>query len=582
MNNFRLRLFLALFTLVIAVFIALGLILDLLFNRFYEEKANDQIRHEAGLVESLLDTENLKSAENEDLLKKAVQHLQGQAMLLDESGNVIFESGHNGNHDKTIIKEMLEHERELPGFQVEDWDSRFLHYAVPFDAANGEQGYLLLSSPAYSMQEMERQMWWALAGGLGVALLILLFTGLKITSRYTTPIESATKVAMELARGNYDARTYEEHMNETSMLSQSINILARNLQDMTRAQQMQQDRLQTLIENMGSGLILIDGRGYINLVNRAFKEQFQIQPETFLYHLYYEAFQHEEVIHLVEEIFMTESKAKRLIHLPFRIERRYFEVEGAPITGNNEEWKGIVLVFHDITEMSKLEQMRKDFVANVSHELKTPITSIKGFSETLLDGAMKDEKTLSHFLSIILKESDRLESLIHDLLELSKLEKQDFHLVAETCDIKEIINDVANILSYRAEEKGIDIVLELPEEQVEVEGDPHRLKQVFINLMSNAVAYTSEKGSVNVTLKQLKDKVIAQVADTGIGIKKEHIPRIFERFYRVDRARSRNSGGTGLGLAIVKHIIEIHGGRIDVESELGKGTIFTIELNRNL
>lgn len=582
MSNFRLRLFLALFISVIAVFIALGLILDLLFTRYYEEKANEQTMQEAGFIVSLLNIEDLESAENGGLLNQAVQHFEGQAMLLDGQGNVIFTSGMGETINESLIKKVLQHETELPGFPVEELDSRFLHYAVPLNAENGEKGYLLLSSPVKSMNEMEGQMWWLLAAGLGVALLIVLFTSLKITSRYTNPIESATKVATELARGNYDARTYEEHMNETSMLSQSINILARNLQDMTRAQQMQQDRLQTLIENMGSGLILIDGRGYINLVNRAFKEQFQIQPETFLYHLYYEAFLHEEVIHLVEEIFMTESNAKRLIHLPVRIERRYFEVEGAPITGNNDEWKGIVLVFHDITEMIKLEQMRKDFVANVSHELKTPITSIKGFSETLLDGAMKDEKTLSHFLSIILKESDRLESLIHDLLELSKLEKQDFQLVAETCDIKEIINDVAYILSHRAEEKGIELALNLPEHQVEVEGDPHRLKQVFINLINNAIAYTSENGTVTVTLKSDKQKVVAQVADTGIGIKKEHIPRIFERFYRVDRARSRNSGGTGLGLAIVKHIIEIHGGTIDVESEIGIGTTFTIELNRNL
>ncbi|KMM57165.1 alkaline phosphatase, partial [Bacillus glycinifermentans] len=176
----------------------------------------------------------------------------------------------------------------------------------------------------------------------------------------------------ELAKGNYNARTFNE---DETMLSQSINMLAQNLQDMTRAQEMQRDRLQTVIENIDSGLILIDGKGYIHLVNRAYQKQFHVQADQLLYHFYHEVLEHEEIINLIEEIFMTETKVRKMFHLPIRIERRYFEVDGVPIIGMNDEWKGIVLVFHDMTERKQLEEMRKDFVANVSHELKTPITS---------------------------------------------------------------------------------------------------------------------------------------------------------------------------------------------------------------
>lgn len=184
---------------------------------------------------------------------------------------------------------------------------------------------------------------------------------MKITGQYIRPIESVTKVAIELAKGNYKARAYENNSDETGMLSKAINILARNLQEMTLEQEMQQDRLHTLIENMGSGMILIDSRGYISLVNRSYKEIFHVTNEEYLDRLYYEAFLHAEIIELVEEIFMTEVKVRKQMLLPLGIERKHFEVYGAPIIGTNHEWKGIVLVFHDITELKKLEQMRKDF-----------------------------------------------------------------------------------------------------------------------------------------------------------------------------------------------------------------------------
>lgn len=268
--------------------------------------------------------------------------------------------------------------------------------------------------------------------------------------------------------------------------------------------------------------------------------------------------------------------------IPLAIERRHFEVYGAPIIGTNDVWKGILLVFHDITELKRLEQMRKDFVANVSHELKTPITSIKGFTETLLDGAMNDKNTLEAFLNIILQESGRLQTLIQDLLDLSKIEQQGFKLNIQTVDLVMMLNDVITILEGKANEKGISLMLETSGEHIIVEGDLYRLKQIFINLINNAITYTPNGGMVTVKIIENKKTVTAKVKDTGIGINKDEIPRIFERFYRVDKARSRNSGGTGLGLAIVKHLVEAHKGNISVQSQFGKGTEFTIEFHKTL
>jgi two-component system phosphate regulon sensor histidine kinase PhoR len=313
-------------------------------------------------------------------------------------------------------------------------------------------------------------------------------------------------------------------------------------------------------------------------MNRPYKEVFNVNPSEYLYKLYYEVIEHKGITEMVEEIFMTEQKVKKQLIIPVNIERRYFEVYGVPIIGTNDEWKGILLVFHDITELKKLEQMRKDFVANVSHELKTPITSIKGFSETLLDGAMEDKQALNDFLSIILKESDRLQSLIQDLLDLSKIEKQGFSLSIQQLDLTDVLEDVMAIMKGKAAEKEIVFKYQRDEKPVYIEGDIHRLKQVFINIISNAISYTPNQGVIYISAAKTGSAVLTEIRDTGIGIEASEIPRIFERFYRVDKARSRNSGGTGLGLAIVKHLVEAHKGSISVKSEVGKGTSFIIEL----
>jgi len=440
------------------------------------------------------------------------------------------------------------------------------------------KGYYFLSATISELNPAFEEIWLIVAISLGIALIVVIFNGIRITSRYTKLIEDTSNVAIELSHGNYRTRSSVERIDETGVLSTSINILAQNLQELVKAQEMQQDRLEVLIENMGAGLILIDSRGYISLINKGYIDIFHVDQATYLDKLYYEVIKYEDICNLVAEVFRTEQKVSKQVLLPLLIERKYFVVYGVPIIGTNNVWKGVLLVFHDITELKKLEQMRKDFVANVSHELKTPITSIKGFSETLLDGAMNNQETLEAFLSIILKESDRLQSLIQDLLDLSKIEQQGFELAVHKLDLKVVLEEVITLLRTKAEAKKIQITFYCKKEHVFIGGDVNRLKQVFINLIVNAITYTPVEGDVRVILLEHINQVRIHVKDTGVGIDSEEIPRIFERFYRVDRARSRNSGGTGLGLAIVKHLIEAHKGQISVRSEVGKGSEFIIEL----
>jgi len=411
-------------------------------------------------------------------------------------------------------------------------------------------------------------------------LLLLAFcaiwlVAIRIVKHLTLSLEDAARVANELAHGNFKARTFDYRHDETGHLSQWINALARNLEDMEKSYEIEQSRLFTLIENMGSGALLIDARGYVTFINRAYKEMFGYAGDEWMNGLYYEVLGEEDVVEIIDETFLTEQKTNKHLQIPLEIERRHFHVESTPITARKRSIKGIVVVLHDITELKKLEQMRKDFVSNVSHELKTPVKSLKGFAETLLDGAVEDQAIRDQFLGIILKESDRLQRLIEDLLELSKIEQDHFQLMIERANLKELLSETVFMLENRAKSKGIAIEMK-SEGDTTIEGDPNRLKQIFINLLTNSITYTSSGGRIDLSLIERDTTVDFMITDTGIGIRKEEIPRIFERFYRVDKARSRESGGTGLGLAIVKHLVEAHHGKITVESELNQGTTFQI------
>ncbi|MGN7374017.1 two-component system histidine kinase PnpS [Bacillus halotolerans] len=573
MIKYRVRLFSVLVVCMIVVFSVLGLFLQQLFESSDQKKSEEHIEKEAKYMASLLDAGNLNDQANEKVIKDAGSALDVEASVIDTEGKVLYGSDGSAADSSQIQALVSGHEGVLAK------EENMLYYGLSLRSKGEKTGYVLLTSREES-SGLNGEMWGMLTASLCTAFIIIVFFYSNMTSRYKRSIEAATNMATELSKGNYDARTYGGYIRRSDKLGQAMNSLAVDLMEMTRTQEMQRDRLLTVIENIGSGLIMIDGRGFINLVNRSYAKQFHVNPNQMLRRLYHDAFEHEEVIQLVEEIFMTETKKCKLLRLPIKIERRYFEVDGVPIMGPDDEWKGIVLVFHDMTETKKLEQMRKDFVANVSHELKTPITSIKGFTETLLDGAMEDKEALSEFLSIILKESKRLQSLVQDLLDLSKIEQQNFTLSIETFDAAKMLADIETLLKHKATERGISLQLNVPKDPLYVAGDPHRLKQVFLNLVNNALTYTPEKGSVAINVKPGETEIQIEVSDTGIGIQKEEIPRIFERFYRVDKDRSRNSGGTGLGLAIVKHLIEAHEGKIDVTSEPGRGTVFTVTLKR--
>jgi len=585
MIKFRTRLLFTLITILVIVLIALGLILGQLFKHYYINTFDERLKKENALVASYIEGQGGIDKFSKARISTISSELNARIIVIDRVGTIVYDSGEHDDaseeNAKKVIEAIIENDIDYVNKLNESTlinDFHIKYYWESINNNDSHSGYVLLSTKMTELKKAYSQIWWLLTICFSFAFIVIVILGRMTMNRYAKPIERATNVAYELAKGNYQARTYEDQVGEIGMLNSSLNILARNLQDMRKSHEMQKDRLSALIESIGSGLLLIDGRGYISLINRTYKEVFNVNTSEYLYKLYYEVIEHRDIKRIIEDIFMTEQKVKKQVVIPLKIERRHFEVYGVPILGTNDVWKGILLVFHDITEIIKLEQMRKDFVANVSHELKTPVTSIKGFSETLLDGAMENRDTLEAFLNIILKESDRLQTLINDLLELSKIEREGFSLTLQTFNLIELLQDTIGVMEGKAKEKNITILFETHPGQLSLEGDIYRLKQVFINIISNAVLYTPIGGKVYINVEETIKTVIVHIKDTGMGIAEKEIPRIFERFYRVNKARDRDSGGTGLGLAIVKHLLEAHKGKITVDSELGKYTMFSIEL----
>ncbi|MGM0523340.1 MAG: two-component system histidine kinase PnpS [Bacillota bacterium] len=404
--------------------------------------------------------------------------------------------------------------------------------------------------------------------------IILLFY--QVYKNYVRPVKHLVETIESLVSGNYKVRVHEDFHADTGRLQGAINELARHLQDLNRQEKMHARQLNSVIENMASGVMLIDQQGYVHLVNKRFVDLFGLTRERYTDSLYYDVLDQSQIHETVQEVFLYEQPIKNEMTLTKDLTTYYLEVIGAPYFNQKHDLRGAVLVFHDVTEFKRLEQMRKDFVANVSHELRTPITSIKGFAETMLEDEL-DEHLEQHFLSIIHKESHRLQLLIQDLLDLSKLEKADFHLNYQNIHVDHLMRESVEMAKVQAKEKSIVLTI-TGEEGLELSADYDRLKQVILNLIYNAINYTPNGGKVTISAFDSSGYIKIQVNDNGMGIAPEALPRIFERFYRVDKARSRNTGGTGLGLSITKHIVEAHDGQIFVDSVVDEGSTFTIML----
>jgi two-component system phosphate regulon sensor histidine kinase PhoR len=322
---------------------------------------------------------------------------------------------------------------------------------------------------------------------------------------------------------------------------------------------------------MVEGIIVTDKSGHIISLNPTVEKIFNILKQDAEGKLFLEIIRNNDIADIINYVLKNGKFKSCELSLVWPVER-YLEINATPIFGNGSI-SGCLLVIHDITEIRRLETMRRDFVANVSHELKTPLTSIKGFVETLLEGALDDKENNRNFLKIIQDHAERLNNLLEDLLSLSHLESKEIVLNKKNFTLRQQLEDVISGFKSQLKKKNIEIKNELSA-NIAVTADKDRIEHVFTNLLDNAIKFNKERGSIRIYSQEMSGGIKVIVEDSGVGIPEKDIPRIFERFYRVDKARSRELGGTGLGLSIVKHIVELHGGSVGVESTEGFGSKF--------
>jgi two-component system, OmpR family, phosphate regulon sensor histidine kinase PhoR len=413
------------------------------------------------------------------------------------------------------------------------------------------------------------------------AFLFLLALGLGylFTRSLTGRIESIRKFSEKVADGNLDARVKEVTNDELGSLARSLNTTADELQRTIDALREERNRVAAILEGMRAGVLVIDSEGRITLLNPVLARILQADLKESLGKKLIEVVRNAELKGILDRVLADKKEATGTVEMSLGT-RRSFEVVAVPLGDSGPTSGGVVAVLHDITRLKELENIRKDFVANVSHELRTPLTSIRGFAETLLDGALEDRNNNRRFVEIIKSHALRLSDLTMDLLTLATLESESFQLKPEAIDLPTLVHEVLE--SFRplglTKRQELEAVIEpgLPP----IKADRDRIRQVLINLLDNAVKFTPEEGKISLEVRFNAEQtgVELHVEDRGIGIPSSDLPRIFERFYRVDKARSREQGGTGLGLAIVKHIVEAHRGHVSVRSTLGQGSDFCVTL----
>ncbi len=441
-------------------------------------------------------------------------------------------------------------------------------------------GIVRLSLPLSEIELISNHLRKTLTISLFLAFILAVIISFAVSSFISKPAREMSLAAKAVANGDFSKRIPISTKDEIGDLAKAFNFMSSQIKARIEEVTTSKSRLEAVLLSMFEGVMVVDIKGAILLMNQTLKD-FLLVKEDPAGKKPLEVIRNIEIQEIADNGLKLKQGVKSHEISVFLPEEKILLLHAAPIIRDGKP-EGTVLVFHDITGLRHLEKIRQEFVANVSHELRTPVSSIKGYAETLLEGALDDKENAMDFLKIIHSDSERLARLIDDLLDLSKIESGKLKSTLKQCAVEPIIKRVVSSLNKQAKDKSIKIQTDIPKNMSDVLADEARIAQILLNLINNAIKYTQEGGEVTISAKEKEGLVQVDVTDTGIGILEQDIPRIFERFYRVDKARSRELGGTGLGLSIVKHIVHAHNGQVSVQSVLGQGSVFSFTIHKKI
>lgn len=574
---------------IIVIFIPFILVAFFLDKHLEENSILDlknSLVNQARLIETKIPSEDVKTANINNLyllVKDLGKRINARITIIGSQGKVLADSeqklediprmeNHAGRPEVRIAfnGSIGENTRYSDTLKID-----MLYVALPITEPGQIKGVIRVALPLVNVQKNLSTIRKAVVISVLFALGLAFMLGTLLAASIIKPIDRIIYASRKFAKGDFHHKIYQDSADEIGELSKTLNKMAEDIETTIKKTELQNQHLTSILQSMAESIIMVDENSCILSINSATEKIFKISQGYSLGRPFLEVIRNTDMAEIITAVLQKNIFISKELSLIWPV-NGIFQINASPIFEKNAV-TGCLLVIHDITEIRKLETIRRDFVANVSHELKTPLTSIKGFVETLLEGALDDRENNREFLRIIQDHVNRLDNLVNDLLKLSYLEAKEVVLEKHDCNIRELCDEILSGFGSQLGNKGIGVKNEIPD-SLAAKADRGKLEQVLINLIDNAIKFNKDKGFVRIYAQALPDEIKIIVEDSGAGIPAKDIPRIFERFYRVDKARSRQLGGTGLGLSIVKHIVELHGGMVGVESTEGLGSKFWFTL----
>ncbi len=566
-----------------AIFAVGGYSVNSLRN-FYYERTIEDLKTRVRLVEHLI----LKSSPtlNTKKIKRLSQELGGKTgtriTIIDLLGNVLGDSHEDplrmSNHaDRPEFRSAVKGEAGTSVRFSNTLEERMMYFAIPLKRDDKIKGVVRTSIPITFIDRALKSVEIKIASAGLIIGFLAAGISLLVSRRISRPIEEIKSVAGLISKGEWsDELSVQSDSIEIATLADSLNQMVAKLDSRIRTITEQRNEREAVLSSMVEGVLAVDAQEQLISMNHAAGKLIGVHPGKAEGRPIQEVIRHSALLKFINEILAGSENSETELSIG---NENYLQANGAILQGSQGPAVGAVIVLNDITRLRKLETIRRDFVSNVSHELKTPITLIQGFVETLLQGAMESTDETERFLKIIGKQVGRMNAIIEDLLTLSRLEQdpESTGILMEKIGIKGILESAVRDCTMKASDRNLTIHLNC-EEDLLVSVNPPLFIQAVINLVDNAIKYSVTDDRIEINVSKNNSEVVVIVQDWGCGIDSKYLPRLFERFYRIDEARSRKLGGTGLGLAIVKHIAQSHGGKVSVESALGKGSLFTIHL----